>query len=104
MRSSRPERGKSRTLSLRHLRKRARAGQPVARDAEVVADGGAEIAERRARAERAAAADVWSGDHQRHVLARVIGRDVGWIAAVIGADEEEIVRPQIAEQPAELEI
>ncbi len=32
-----------------------------------------------------------AGDEQRHVLARVVGGDVGRIAAVVGGDEKEVV-------------
>ena len=58
---------------------------------EVVADRGAEIGERLARAEGAAAAHARPGHDQRHVFAGVIGGDVARIAAVIGADEDEVV-------------
>ena len=71
---------------------------PVVDKFQIIADRCAEIGECGARAERTRATNARAGDEQRHVLARVIRRDVGRIAAVIGGDEEEIVLAQRLEQ------
>ena len=41
---------------------------------------------------------------ERHVLARVVGGDVGRIAAVIGGDEEQIVVAHVAEERGQLAV
>ena len=70
--------------------------------AEDVGHSLAQIGKRRAGSEVDAGRAMRAGRQHRHVLARVIGARRGRVVAVVGGDDEQVVRPQAPEDSGSL--
>ena len=67
---------------------------PAGREAEPVGDALADIGEGRANANRCAAAMARGEGQDRHLLAGVVGAAPGRVVAVVGGQDQQIVRAQ----------